>query len=91
MTRLTDMTEQFLGGPTALTAGYRRTLTGLRSGDRTELVLGLVLLGFTYMRRPAPKKELIYRRKLKPGEHLTVRNAKPGAPTRLEITEAERS
>ena len=89
MSRITDMTEQVLGGPTAFAAGSRRTLTGLRTGDRTELILGLALLGFTYMRRTSPKKELIYRKELAPGAHVTVRNAKPGTPARLEIREPE--
>lgn len=88
MSRLTDMTESVLGAPTALAAGYKRTLTGLRTGDRRELVLGLVLLGFTYMRRTAPRREMIYRRQLKAGEHLTVRNTPSGA-ARLEISEVE--
>ncbi len=89
MSRITDMTEELLGGPTAFTAGYRRTLTGLRTGDRTDLVLGLALLGFTYMRRTRPRKELIYSQVLAPGTHVTVRNAKPGTPTRLEIREPD--
>ena len=84
MPRLNDMTEKVLGAPTAFTAGYRRTLTGLRTGDRQELVFGLVLLGFTYMRRTAPRKKLIYRQTIKSGTSVTIRNAKPGS-ARLEL------
>ena len=83
------LTERVLGAPTAFAAGTRRTLTGLRTGDTTELVLGLALLGFTYMRRTAPRRELIYRQKLAPGAHVTVRNATAGTPTRLEIRETD--
>ena len=86
MSRITNMTEQVLGAPTARLAGYRRTFTGLRTGDRREIVFGLTLLAFTYLRRTSPRRELIYRQKLPAGSHVTIRNTERGR-ARLEIRE----
>lgn len=64
--------------------GLRRALTGLRHADRRELYMGLALTAVAYLRRTAPRRQLIYRRTVPTGSAIVVHHKKSGAP-RLEI------
>lgn len=71
--------ERYLG-PDGLDSGFDRTWTGLRGGDRRELLLGLTLLGLSYLRRTKPQKELIYRKRVPTGSAIVVHHRKRGQP-----------
>lgn len=64
--------------------GYRRSLRGLREGDYRELGLGLALTALAYMRKTAPRKQLLYRKTVPTGSALVIHHKKRGRP-KLEI------
>jgi len=69
--------------------GVRRTLSGLREGDRRQLYLGLALTALAYLRNTEPHRELIYRRSVPEGSALVIHHKKSGTP-RLEIVKPKR-
>lgn len=71
-----------LGDPTS--EAFRRSLRGLREGDRRELGIGLALAAFTYLRSTRPRRELIYRKTVPKGSAIVVHHRKRGRP-KLEI------
>lgn len=86
MSRLSKtLMRRLLGTTDVGSAGYRRTLTGLREGDRRELAFGLFLAGVAYLQRSQPRKELIHRQTVPSGAALVIHNRESGR-TRLEIT-----
>jgi len=76
--------KRALGTTDIREAGLRRTLTGLREGDRRELSLGLVLAAVAYLQRTRPRRELIHRQVIPAGSALVIHHKKSGA-ARLEI------
>ena len=72
--------ERYLG-PNGLDSGFDRTWNGLRVGDRRELLLGLSLLGISYLKKTKPQKELIYRKTVPKGSAIVVHHRKRGQPT----------
>lgn len=62
----------------------RRSLRGLREGNRRELGIGLALATLTYLRSTSPKKELLYRKTVPKGSAIVVHHRKRGGP-KLEI------
>ena len=63
---------------------FRRTLTGLREGDRTELYTGLALTALAYIRRTRPQRELLFRKSIPEGSAIVIHHKKRGAP-RIEV------
>lgn len=82
--RLTDL---IIGDPR--TEGLRRTLRGAREGDYRQLSLGLAMVAVAYLRNTAPRKELIYRKRVPAGSAIVVHHRKRGAP-KLEIVKPKR-
>ncbi len=79
MARLTKrLINRFWGDPTS--EAYRRSLRGLREGDRRELTIGLALAAFSYLRSTGPRKELIYRKTVPKGSALVIHHRKRGGP-----------
>lgn len=72
------------GDSDAREEGYRRTMRGLREGDRQELWLGIALGFLAYLQRSKPKKELLYRKKVPVGTAIVIHNKADGDP-QLEI------
>ncbi len=70
------------GDPTS--EAYRRSLQGLREGDRRQLTIGLALAAFAYLRSTGPRKELLYRKTVPKGSALVIHHRKRGRP-KLEI------
>lgn len=60
-------------------AGRLRVLTGLRTRDRQQLVTGLALLGYSYLTRTRPRRQLVYRKVLKADQAIVIRAAEPGS------------
>lgn len=85
MKRMTNkLIEKALGNQDPRKEGMRRTLTGLREGDHRELYMGLALCALAYMRRSAPKRELLYRKTVPEGSAVVVHHKKRGAP-KIEV------
>jgi hypothetical protein len=53
--------------------GATRSLRGLRTGDTKSLYSGALLLAYGIWKRNRGRKDLVYRRTLKPGEAILVR------------------
>lgn len=69
--------------------GIRRSLKGAREGDYRELSLGLALAALAYLRTTAPRKQLLYRKRVPTGSAIVVHHKKRGAP-KLEIVKPKR-
>lgn len=82
--RLTDLV---LGDPRR--EGLRRSLKGAREGDYRELSFGLALMALAYLRSTAPRKQLLYRKRVPTGSAVVVYHKKSGAP-KLEIVKPKR-
>ena len=82
--RLTDLV---LGDPRR--EGLRRSLKGAREGDYRELSFGLALMALAYLRSTAPRKQLLYRKRVPTGSAVVVYHKKRGAP-KLEIDKPKR-
>jgi hypothetical protein len=81
MKRLIDW---FAGSPNWGVAGVSRSLHGLRKGDQRELYIGLSLAALAFIRRSAPRKELVYRKAVPEGSAIVVHNRRRGAP-KIEV------
>lgn len=85
MARLTKrLIKKALGTRDPAGEGLRRTLHGLREGDRRELYLGLSLAAVAYLKRTRPKKRLLYREKVPVGSTIVVHHKRSGDPS-IEI------
>lgn len=69
--------------------GYRRSMRGLREGDRRELAIGLALAALAYLRSTTPRRELLYRKTVPKGSAIVIHHRKRGAP-KLEIVKPKR-
>lgn len=89
MARFTDrLLDRALGSRDPRDEGYRRALKGFREGDNRELFVGLSLAALAYLRRTAPRRELIYRKQVPEGSALVIHHKKRGAP-KLQIVKPE--
>ena len=61
-----------------------RTLRGLRTGDQTELYIGLGLAALSYLGKTAPRKKLLYRKMLPEGSALVIHHKRVGDP-KIEV------
>ena len=61
-----------------------RTLRGLRSGDQRELYIGLGLAALSYLSKTAPRKKLLYRKRLLPGSAIVIHHKRKGDP-KIEV------
>lgn len=80
----TRLINRALGYRDPRAEGVRRALRGFREGDRRELYVGLALWAFAYLRRSAPRKQLLYRKVVPKGSAIVVHHRKRGGP-KLEI------
>jgi hypothetical protein len=81
MKRLIDW---LVGSESWGTVGIGRSLRGLRTGDQRDLYLGLGLAALSFLRRTAPRKQLLYRRAVPEGSAIVIYNRRRGAP-RIEV------
>jgi hypothetical protein len=81
MKRLIDW---LVGSPNWGAAGVSRGLRGLRKGDQRDLYMGLGLAALSFLRRSAPRKQLLYRRTVPKGSAIVVHNRRRGAP-KIEV------
>jgi len=70
-------------------AGLNRSLRGMRNGDQRDLYLGLGLLVLGFIRRTAPRKQLLYRRTVPKGSAIVVHNRRRAAP-KIEVIKPRR-
>ncbi|HVR78802.1 MAG TPA: hypothetical protein VMS99_10455 [Acidimicrobiia bacterium] len=61
-----------------------RTLRGLRTGDQTELYIGLGLAALSYLGKTGPRKRLLYRKMLPEGSALVIHHKRIGDP-KIEV------
>ncbi|MGD2102544.1 MAG: hypothetical protein PVG83_09950 [Acidimicrobiia bacterium] len=81
MARFTrKLIDRALGTRDVRGEGIRRTLHGLRLGDRRELYLGLSLTAIAYLQRTRPRRRLIYREQVPPGSAVVVHHKRRGDP-----------
>jgi hypothetical protein len=81
MKRLIDW---LAGSPNWGAAGVSRGLRGLRQGDQRDLYMGLGLAALSFLRRTAPRKQLLYRRTVPKGTAIVVHNRRRGGP-KIEV------
>jgi hypothetical protein len=86
MKRLIDW---LVGSPNWGTAGLSRGLRGLRKGDQRDVYLGLGLAVIALFRRTAPRKQLVYRKRVGEGSAIVVHNRRRGAP-KIEVIKPRR-
>ena len=90
MARLTDRIIRMAFGTTNPgPEGRVRVLQGLRERNDRELMIGLSLMAFSYLRRTQPRKQLLYRREVPEGSALVIHHRPSGEP-RLEIVKPRR-
>ncbi len=68
---------------TLLRWGAVRTLAGLRRGRQSGVLLGAAAL-FAGARRRTPRRRVLYRKRLRPGAAVVIRNG-VGTTSRLDI------
>jgi len=66
------------------TVGLTRGLRGLRTGDQRDLYLGLGLAALSFIRRTAPRKQLLYRRTVREGSAIVIHHRRSGQP-KIEV------
>ena len=87
--RTNKLIDRALGYRDPREEGIRRALGGLRRSDRRDLYMGLALTALAYLRRTAPRRQLIYRRTVPKGSALVIHHKKSGTP-RLEIVKPKK-
>lgn len=70
--------------------GRVRVLHGLRERNDRELMIGLTLMAFSYLRRTQPRRQLIYRREVPKNAALVIHHRSTGDP-KLEIVKPKKS
>ena len=81
MKRLIDW---MVGSPNWGRAGLDRTLSGLRRGNQRDLYLGLGLAALSLARRTAPRKQLLYSKKVPAGSAIVIHHRRTGDP-KIEV------
>jgi hypothetical protein len=85
MARLTDRIARLAFGTSDIAyEGRQRAMRGLRESDDRQLYIGLALTALAYLRRTAPRRQLVYRREIPEGAALLIHHKGSGEP-RLEI------
>jgi len=59
-----------------LTQGLARGFRGVRTGDQRSLYTGALLLAYGLWKRNRGRRDLLYRRTLKPGEAVLVTSSR---------------
>jgi len=82
--RFERLFERLIGGPNIGTIGLKRTMRGLREGDQRELYYGLGLSALAFLRRTAPRKQLLYRKSVPEGSAIVIHHRRVGDP-KIEV------
>lgn len=91
MARLTDrIIRMAFGASNPGPEGRQRVFHGLRERNDRELMIGLSLMAFSYLRRTQPRRQLIYRREVPDGTALVIHHRPSGEP-KLEIVKPKKS
>lgn len=64
--------------------GVDRALRGLRTGDQKELYTGLGLATLAHLSKSAPRKRLLYRKRVPAGSALVIHHRRRGNP-KIEV------
>ena len=64
-----------------LQRGLANSFRGLRTGDVNLIALGAAMLFIAWWRSSQPAKTRVYKKKLRPGDAVTIRFSPPAAPT----------
>ncbi len=70
--------------------GRMRVFQGLRERNDRELMIGLSLMAFSYLRRTKPRRQLLYRREVRDGSALVIHHRSSGEP-KLEIVKPKKA
>ena len=62
-----------------LQRGLANGFRGLRTGDVDLIALGAAMLFIVWLRSSKPARSRVYKKKLRPGQEVTIRFAKPTA------------
>ena len=62
-----------------LQRGLANTFRGLRTGDANLFALGAAMLMFVWWRSSKPSRSRVYKKKLRPGDAVTIRFSPPEA------------
>lgn len=62
-----------------LQRGLANSFRGLRTGDANLFALGAAMLMFVWWRSSKPTRARVYKKKLRPGDAVTIRFSPPGA------------
>jgi len=62
-----------------LQRGLANSFRGLRTGDANLVALGAAMLFVAWWRSSKPSKTRVYKKKLRPGDAVTIRFTSPGA------------
>ena len=89
MIRLVQTISRQILGEGGTESGYDRTLAGLRTRDRRELMVGLALVGLSYLRRTKPSRQLIYKKSVPAGSAVVIHHRKRGKP-KIEVVKPKR-
>lgn len=66
----------YADGMKLMSFGLRKGFEGLRTGDVRLILLGALLLALHFLRR-SPSRELVYEKRLRPGQSLDIRLEAP--------------
>jgi hypothetical protein len=61
-----------------LQRGLANSFRGLRTGDVELIALGAAMLFIVWFRSSKPTRARVYKKKLRPGEEVTIRFSPPG-------------
>ena len=78
--RTKRLAKRLLGTSDLTAAGWQRTLRGLRTGERRDLYLGLGLAALSFLRRTAPRKQLLFRKNVPEGSAIVIQHRRKGDP-----------
>lgn len=79
-----------LGTPSVRAAGFGRTLRGLRTNDRREVLFGIALTAYSLLRSTRPGKELLFSKDVPTGSAIVVHHKRRGDP-KIEVVKPEAS
>jgi len=65
-------------------AGFGRTLRGLRTNDRREMLFGFVMIAIALLRESRPQRELLFSKEVPTGSAIVIHHKRKGDP-KIEV------
>lgn len=70
-----------LGTPSLRAAGFGRTLRGLRTNNRTELLFGIALTAYSVVHNNRSGRDLLFSKKIPTGSAIVIHHKRRGDPS----------